>query len=118
MQVKLFEIRDRGTFIPVMAIHLIIDEIGEVGDAEFFLLRRAGYNQVQILNSMAEPYIILSKLDGVKAHYDPFEWDSTTMRDAHRYMVDNWRELTSGDVLDVEFIRGDSQVPKKSERFN
>lgn len=118
MQVKLFEIRDRGTFIPAMAVHLIINETGEVGDAEYFLLRRSGYNQTQILNSHAEPYIVLSKLDGVVAHYDPFNWDSTTMRDAHRYMVDNWRELKSGDVIDVEFIRGDTQTPKVSERLN
>ena len=118
MEVKLFEIRDRGTFIPVMAVRLIVNEMGDAGEVEFFLLRRAGYSKDQILISQAEPYIILCKLDGIEAQYDPFAWPNRrTMGTVHRHIIDLWQELKSGDVIDVEFLLGETQTPKKSERL-
>ncbi len=117
MEVKLFEIRDRGTFIPVMATRLIVNELGEMGEAELWLLRRAGYNESQVLISVAEPYIILCKLDGVEAQYDSFSWpNQRTMGNTHRHIIELWSELKSGDVIDVEFILGETQTPKESER--
>lgn len=111
MIVKLFEIRDRATFIPVLAVRLDYKT-----EAERFLLRRAGYNPIQIQPSYeGEPYVLLSKLDGVRATYDPYAWDSGTMCEAHTYILANWRELETGAVIDVEFIRGDTTEPKKSE---
>lgn len=113
---KLFEIRDAATFIPVIATRLIVNETGSLGEQELWLLRRAGYDETQVTVSAAEPYIILCKLDGVDARYDPFDWNSRTMKTAHLDIRDNWDELTSGDVIDVEFIKGESLTPKKSER--
>lgn len=118
MEVKLFEIRDRGTFIPVMATRLIITGDVVQHDAEIYLLRRAGYAKEQILFRYAEPYVILTKLDGVEAQYDPFSWPNRrTMGTAHRHIIDLWSELRSGDVIDIEFILGETQTAKKSERL-
>src|SRR5262249_55810951 len=93
-----------------------------VDDAEFFLLRRAGYAEHQIRPSNypapTEPYIILCKLVEVEAHYDPFDWPrNRTMTTAHRHIINHWDELTSGDVIDVEFILGETKEPKQSERI-
>ena len=123
MQVKLFEIRDRNTFIPMLAIHLYVGGAPIAGnpsaEAEFFLLRRAGYSREQILFASAEPYILLCKLDGVESQYDPFAWgNQRTFGTVHRYLISEWNDLKSGDVIDVEYILGETQTPKTSERFN
>lgn len=113
MTVKLFEIRDRATFIAVMAVHLHTDDV-----KEYRLLRKAGYADSQISGRLDadEPYIVLCKLDGVEANYDPFCWpNQRTMGTAHRHIIEEWFRLQSGDVIDVEFILGESAVPKPSE---
>lgn len=37
-------------------------------------------------------------------------------RRAHLYVRDHWAELRDGDVVDVQFILGETAAPKKSER--
>ena len=39
------------------------------------------------------------------------------MGSAHRHIELNWDTLNSGDVIDVEFIRGEVDAPKVSERL-
>ena len=114
MEIKLLEIRDRATFIPAMAIHL-----RNRTPSEFFLLRRAGYSAEQIggREEDVEPYIILCTLTGTEANYDPFEWrNQRTMGTAHRYIIEHWKELESGQVVDVEFVLGETTTPKMSEQ--
>jgi hypothetical protein len=121
MDVKLLEIRDRGTCVPAMAVRLMHGGAGSpCAERERFLLRRAGYGEQQI-DPLAceplglEPYIILCKLDGVEAHYDPFEWaNMRTMTQAHIHVIAHWGELRSGDVVDVEHIMGESVRAKRS----
>lgn len=117
MKVKLIEIRDSATFIPAMAVRLFARS-----DAEMFLLRRAGYSREQIegrailAESGIEPYVILCKLDGVEAQYDAFSWTrSRTMGVAHRWIIEHWAEVSSGAVVDVQFILGETDEPKRSE---
>lgn len=131
--VKIFEIRDRGTFMPMMAVRLMIRlpecrgihtatdfSITPVNDSqEDWLLRRAGYGRDMILNHGDEAdtfYVILVKLDGVKAEYDPFAWSNPrTLSTAHQHILANWDKLKSGDLIDVEFILGESAAPNESE---
>ena len=109
MQIKLFEIRDSGTFIPAMAIKL-----GARDGKDFYLLRRAGYG----LNLGA--YVLMAKLDGGNGPLtcDPYDWSSNTMRLAHNYVQAHFDELENGQVVDVQFIVGNSAAPKKSEQEN
>ena len=112
MTIKLFEIRDRATLIPAMAVHLRNRD-----EAEFFLLRRAGYGADEIggREEDVEPYIVLWCLTGGPAECDPFHWSNRTMQTAHRYLIEHWRDVSSGAVIDVEFILGESKSPKLSE---
>ncbi len=115
MEIKLIEIRDKATTIPAMAVKL-----RNRTPEEFFLLRRAGYAAEQIggAEEDREPYVILVKLDGVEAQYDPYAWPrSRTMGHAHRWVIENWHDVKSGDVVDVEFILGETATPKLSERL-
>lgn len=106
MQVKLLEIRDRATFIPVMAV-----STEPINEQQRYLLGRAGYH--------GDPQVVVTRIAGGngKSTCDPYDWDSSTMVEAHKYIIDNWHTLINGSVVDVEFILGHSKTPKISERY-
>lgn len=110
MEVKLLEVRDRATFIPVMAI-----SVEDSNDAQRYLLRRAGYG----LDN--PPQIILTQIAGGdgRATCDPYDWGggARTMQHAHQWIIDNWVKLGDGDVVCVEHINGERDEPKVSERI-
>lgn len=106
MIIKLFEIRDRATFIPCFAFSTISMNV-----EQDYLLRRAGYAP----DSHCVMFGNLSQ-SGNPACYDPYDWLDRTMRTAHGYIEKHWKELKDGDVIDVEFILGETPEPKESER--
>jgi hypothetical protein len=117
MEVKLIELRDRGTFISCMAIRLTYRDA-----QERFLLRRAGFADEQIdpLSAVGAvlPYVILCSLEdgSLGAHYDPYSWrNQRTFGTAHRFLIDHWRHVQPGQVVDVEYILGETEAPKQSE---
>jgi hypothetical protein len=57
----------------------------------------------------------LSKPDKRATHYR--DWNDRTYRTAHKYIAENFDTLTSGDVLDIEFILGEVDKPKEPHRF-
>lgn len=101
METKLFEIRDSLTFIPILCI---------VVDGSEYLLRRAGYMSQQIIA------IRISGGNG-QSTCDPLDWGNRTMVTAHEYIRSHWSALKSGDVIDVEFILGETTEKKTSEQF-
>ena len=112
MQTKIFEIRDRATFIPVLAVRL---QINPGSSNEEWLLRRAGYSPEDIESGRC---VLLATLSGGtgNALCDPYDWQSFTLTPAHEYIGSHWDELQPGQVIDAEFIRGESTAPKLSER--
>lgn len=111
MKVKTFEIRDSGTFIPMLAIKLTSD--GNKDDA--YLLRRAG---LDCDGSFNIAFFNLQRGDGF---LDPYNWPGAPMvrtcPAAHKYIEDNFDSLESGSVIDVEFILGEKTEIKRSEKF-
>jgi hypothetical protein len=115
METKLFEVRDRATFIPVLAVRL------KPGcEEDRYLLARSGYGR-----SPADQgrYVYMSKIAGGsgRATCDPNDWghDGTrTLAVAHAHIVQHWGNLLTGDVLDVEFILGEATAPKVPERLS
>ena len=107
MEIKCLEIRDAGTFIPVICIRPVPGN-----DAQRWLLRRDGY-----AGSDDEQCIIMIDAQCRGVAYDPYEWrDARTKRNAHCYIQLQWEKLTDGDVIDVEFILGEKTMAKVSER--
>jgi len=113
LEVKLFEIRDVATFMPVMCVRL-----RSTTEEERYLLARSGYG---LGYHDQREYVLMINLTGGNGHStcDPYDWPggATTLPHAHKYIIDNWDVLGSGDVVDVEFITGQTESPKLSERL-
>ncbi len=111
MKTKTFEIRDRATFIPALAVKLCSDG----NEEDKYLLRRAG------LDRDTSYHILLSHLQNGESHYDCYKWKNSplvrTMPVAHQYIEKHFDELETGSVIDVEFILGETTEIKKSEKF-
>jgi hypothetical protein len=113
METKLFEVRDRATFVPCIATNLsTMTRMGhsEVSLKEYWLLRRVGFD--------TDTRILFGKLDGNKHYIDPETWNDRTFQVAHAFIIESWSLLKSGDVIDVEFILGETTNPKETEMKN
>lgn len=106
MITKCFEVRDRSTFMPVMAIKLCPGNI-----RDDLLIKAAGY-------SLEDPIVILVDLERCNVSNNPYEWKcggARTLPAAHQYIEKMFDSLNSGDVIDVEFLEGETTEQKKSE---
>jgi len=109
--IKTLEIRDAGTFIGVLAIRPWSDD-----PVQRFYFHRHGYQSEW-------PAIIVTRLSDSKSANDPYDWpgltgNTRTMREAHLYIDQHFNELRDGDVVDVEFILGETETKKVSERLS
>ncbi len=117
MITKALEIRDRGTFIPVIATLMTPAVDDGRYEQESYLLARSGYGR----DPMEHPLIMLCRMDanGGSSHqasYDAYGWGGArTLTVAQQYILEHFEELHSGDVIDVEFILGESAEAKRSE---
>lgn len=107
MQIKLFEILDRATCMPVMVVKL-----QDTSAARYPLLSRAGFNP------FGEPvcYMFVT-LAHPKANWDAYGWPAgdRTCSSAHKYIEQHFDELPDGAVVDVQYILGETQTPRPSD---
>ena len=107
MEVKCLEIRDASTFIPVICLRPVPENEGQR-----YLLRRDGYR-----GDDSETCVIMINAQCHGCAYDPYDWpDRRTKGTAHLFIAEHWSELADGDVVDVQFILGETTSKKKSER--
>ena len=112
MDVKLFEVRDVGTCMPIMAIRLTSSN-----EAERYLLSRTGYGTTE---RAQERYVLILRLASGRGSFscDPHDHGGArTLYYAHKYIIEHWNSLESGQVICVEHILGERPEPKTSERF-
>lgn len=108
MRVKCFELRDRATFVPVMGVEMLAEN-----EDQGYLLNRAGYGVG------GRRLIMFTRLGGqCAAHHDPFNWGDRTFHVAHSWIETNWDTLNDGDVIDVEYILGETTTKKTSEKLD
>lgn len=113
MRAKALEVRDEGTFVALLAVDMNPVAASAVDSPQRYLLHRVGYP------CDGRPNIVITKLsaDGDRACNDPHYWKDRTFTVAHAYIIDHWTELQDGDVVDVQFILGETKAPKVSERL-
>jgi hypothetical protein len=110
MIARLFEIRDRGTFIPLLAV-----QCDPANEDERYLLAHAGFGK----NAATQRrYVLCGEIDSGKFRmsYDPFDFPTGTLRQAVEHIQANFEALESGAVIDVEFLRGERRAPRQPER--
>ena len=100
-ETKFFELRDEGTFVPLVAIRVRAGG-GRVGA----LARRAGYRDSVLVTSLN---------GGRKAHADPYAHGGRTLVAAHHYIKEQWDRLIDGALIDVRVILGEESEPCQSE---
>ena len=103
--IKYLEVRDSCTCIPVIAISTKVeDPIGRK------FMWQMGFGPRSNM-------VFVTKVEPVQTEYNPFAWGENprTMFRAHKYIQDNWNELKSGDVVDVEYIMGLRATKKEAE---
>lgn len=106
---KIFEVRDRATFIPVLCTKMAPGEGEAFEERERKLLRRAGYG-------FDYPLVLMTMLTNAKdTSYDPYSWGDRTLHEAHAYIAEHFDELETGAVVDVEYILGEKPTPKAPE---
>lgn len=108
LESKILEIRDSATFIPVVAINM-----NPVNHTQHYYLRRYGFP----CDGRANIAIFHLDSSGQPVWNDPYGWGDRTFKTAHAYILDHWPELHDGSVVDVEFVLGETRVPKTSERL-
>jgi len=113
LQTKVFEVRDRGTFVVAVATRL--SAIAVQSEKVRYLLARSGFGKAPEDQARYVLLYVPHSMRGERATYDPFEWGDRTFRTAHQHVIDHWDELTSGQVVDVEYILGETKEPKRSE---
>jgi len=111
---KYFEVRDSMTFIPVVAFR---PSAGAISQGMSDQVRRIVEHGLSRSGwSRGASSVIVCRLDRVSAHSDQFEWgNNSTLYTAHRFIADNWDDLVTGAVIDVEFILGEKSTVKVSE---
>ncbi len=106
METKIFEVRDRATFLPVLAVRL-----APANEQDAYLLMRCGYR--------VGTNIMLTPLSGDRrATCDVYNHDTATLREAHEYIMNEWKNLVTGQVICLEYLRGERSTPKLSERLD
>lgn len=115
MNLKLFELRDRATFIPIFAFQTIPPS--SLSDPkENWLMRKAGYG-------IEHPPVIIGVLncktpEHSHCTYDPSVHGDRTFGTAHAFIEKHWDALNSGDVIDVEFLLGEKFEMAESDRIS
>lgn len=109
MKTKVLEVRDSGTFMPALAISFDTEQPDLVPQARY-LLRRAGWGHSP--NAVGLLFLEIGEFQD-----DRFKWGESrrTYFNAHRYIAQNFHLLHDGDVVDVQFILGETATPKASE---
>jgi hypothetical protein len=110
MEIKTLEIRDRVTFIPAIAI-----KPRQRNKSERYLWARVGFILMDD-PSLGPNYILLARLSDLQLQFQPRVWGNRTMETIHRYLMNRWDDVENGQVLDVEFILGETDKSKESER--
>jgi hypothetical protein len=113
MIAKCFEVRDHGTFIPVLATCLVTDNEGDR-----YLIARAGFGRMP---DEQREYVLLTRIAGgrCETQFEYFSWGnhSRTLQVAHKYIGENFDKLLPGAVIDVAHIMGETAQAKTSERY-
>jgi hypothetical protein len=111
MVVKTIEVRDRATFIPMLAIKL-----EPADERDRYLLARSGYG---VAPEVQARYVVLVELTSMRCQHDAYSWGSArTIGVVHLHLEEHFDDVPNGAVIDVQFLLGETPKPKRSEALD
>lgn len=99
MIAKLVTVLDRGTRINVLAV-----KTKGSNESETQVLEQAGYGEFTVF---------VTNLESQETKLDPFKWNDITLKTVHQFLVKNFENIESAVTIDVEYVRGEVEVPKE-----
>lgn len=106
MEVKMFELRDHGTFIPLLCIRPGNRSLEHPFIAK--MIWRCGWRD-------SDAVIVMSFGDATRCQSYPYAWGDRTFHTAHLHIQENWSKLSTGDLIDVRVLLGETDKPCESE---
>lgn len=108
---KVFEVRSPATMIAILAIKLSAHN-----DQERRLLCHSGFG---INGYSFSRYFIVFPIDGGTGHAstDPYDHKSHELRVAHIYIQKHFDDMENGEVIDIDYIEGNTLAPKTSDLY-
>ena len=109
LDTKMFEVRDSATRVPI-----IVCCVKGALFSERMMLRSAGWGTDTILS---DKLVFMLRADGEQG-YTPivlYNLNDRTFHVALKYISEHFDELHNGDVIDVEFILGETEIIKTAE---
>ncbi len=129
MKIKIIEVRDEGTCIVMLCVDMnpgeVFPKYGAFSEDELKRLMDDYETRLHYLlrdgyPCDGRPNILMTPLgaDGDACWNDPYGWTGARTRQvAHKHIIERWNEIRDGDVIDVQYLLGETKQPKKSERF-
>jgi len=103
LAVKIFEVRDEGTCMPVIAVKVRADNPAFGLRRQNKLIQRAGWGFGE--------GVYFVPMCGGEAQRDPYSWkNSRTKRVAHQYIANCFDALEDGAMIDVKKILGEGEM--------
>lgn len=106
MEIKVLEVRDEATCIPVLAIKMVA-----ANPVEAKFLRRYGY-------PTDGSAVVWMHMSDQSASVDPYAWRDRTRAASHNFIYDHFDELENGDVVDVRVILKETDNSAEPEIWN
>lgn len=116
-EVKFLEIRDKAPDGKDIAIYAMAVKLPTTQDMQVrFILSRAGFGDQADEQGW---YILLMDVFAGRGTFssDEFRHEGATARTintAHAYLYDHWADVTSGQVIDVQYLIGKRKAPVES----
>ena len=102
---KFVAVMDRGTRLPLIASRFHPESLEE---AVMFSTHGFGVDP--------QEYTFFYSINTGTCSYDPYKMgDRYTLTPACVYIRDNWDEVESGSVVDAEYLRGETEKPRRWE---
>lgn len=102
VEAKMLAVMDTCTRIPLIAFKVSPNTM-----KEGIMLERHGFT----INP--HQYTFFYDLNSGTCSYDPYKMnDFHTLTPACRHIERNWDSVKSGDLIDVEYMRGDTDAPR------
>ena len=106
---KFLEVRADGFFLPMLAVGFYPVK-NDLTSRETWIINRAG-------RSGKHTQVILFNLISGLSSWNPESWTERETTIVHVHLLENWLDVKSGDVIDINYLLKERKTVRISEQF-